>query len=212
MSDPPRPGRGGYDPRRLLTSGSGGGWPTPLQLAGAAVFGVVVMALIEGNIMIQVSRPQDQAPPSAPARSSPPMAPAPAAAAASVPAAVPAVPPAAVPSAAPEGASPPPTIAGVKPVAEPYGETRDARLIFGPGPAYPPLARQARVSGAVSVELLVDEEGRVIEAEADRRANPILAAAAVAAVREWRYTPALNRGQPVRARITATISFKLDDR
>src|SRR6266571_2040646 len=53
-------------------------------------------------------------------------------------------------------------------------------------PAYPPLAKAARVSGAVVVEVTVDEEGNVMAARAIS-GHPLLKDAAVEAARGWTF-------------------------
>lgn len=76
-------------------------------------------------------------------------------------------------------------------------------------PVYPEIARQARVQGVVIVEVLVDERGEVSDVKV-LRSVPLLDQAAVDAVRQWRYTPTLLNGLPVRVVMTATVNFSLD--
>ncbi|MEK6334604.1 MAG: TonB family protein [Acidobacteriota bacterium] len=66
-----------------------------------------------------------------------------------------------------------------------------------PLPQYPEIARQAHASGAVTVQVTVDEEGNVIEAKAIA-GHPLLQAAAVAAARQAKFTPTRLSGQPVK--------------
>ena len=75
-------------------------------------------------------------------------------------------------------------------------------------PVYPALARSARVQGVVILEAVIDRSGRV-ESIQVIRSIPMLDQAAVAAVRQWRYTPALLNGSPVPVIITITVNFKL---
>ncbi|ODS56440.1 MAG: hypothetical protein ABS36_08635 [Acidobacteria bacterium SCN 69-37] len=208
MNDTRRPRRGGFDPRRALSPETTTRVSTLVLVAAGVAIGAVGMMLIEGKITVSLSHPQNEAPRVTPTS----LPPAPAPAAATPPAPAPAI---GETPGAPQTAAPDSAIAdasAVPPAPEPYGETREAKLIFGPSPSYPPLARQARIAGVVSVDLVVDEEGRVVDAKANRSANPILGAAAVAAVSEWRYLPALRHGQPVPVRLTTTIAFKLDGR
>ncbi|MEN3332297.1 MAG: periplasmic protein TonB [Blastocatellia bacterium] len=76
-------------------------------------------------------------------------------------------------------------------------------------PAYPPLAKTARVSGAVVVEVTVDEDGKVISARAVS-GHPLLKDAAVNAARAWMFTPTTLQGTPVKVIGTITIYFDLD--
>ncbi|HXG95340.1 MAG TPA: TonB family protein [Blastocatellia bacterium] len=77
-------------------------------------------------------------------------------------------------------------------------------------PAYPPLAKAARVSGSVVVEVTIDEEGNVIAARAIS-GHPLLKDAAVDAARGWKFKPTLLSGQPVKVIGTITFNFHLDN-
>ncbi|HEX8720076.1 MAG TPA: energy transducer TonB, partial [Pyrinomonadaceae bacterium] len=71
-------------------------------------------------------------------------------------------------------------------------------------PSYPPIARAARVSGSVTVFLIVGEKGDV---ESVSRADgpQQLQQAAVEAARRWKFNPTVVDGQPVR--VSGFISF-----
>jgi TonB family protein len=75
-----------------------------------------------------------------------------------------------------------------------------------PLPAYPPIARQAHASGPVTVQVLVDEGGNVIEAKAVA-GHPLLQAAAVAAARQAKLAPTRLSGQPVKVSGTLIYNF-----
>jgi len=75
-------------------------------------------------------------------------------------------------------------------------------------PAYPPLAKAARVSGAVVVEVTIDEEGNVIAARAIS-GHPLLKDAAVAAARGWTFSQTTLQGVPVKVIGTITFNFLL---
>ena len=74
-------------------------------------------------------------------------------------------------------------------------------------PGYPPLAKAARVSGAVVVEVTVDEDGNVISARA-LSGHPLLKDAAVDAARGWTFTPTSLSG--VRVKVIGTITFNFN--
>jgi protein TonB len=76
-------------------------------------------------------------------------------------------------------------------------------------PAYPPLAKAAGVSGAVVVEVTVDEQGDVISARAIS-GHPLLKDSAMAAARGWKFTPTQLSGSPVKVIGTITFNFSLD--
>ena len=75
-------------------------------------------------------------------------------------------------------------------------------------PVYPPIALHARVQGDVVLELELSPQGRVSEARV--LSGPLLLSdAAVAAVRQWVYTPTLYDGVPVEVIMTVTVRFRL---
>jgi TonB family protein len=71
-------------------------------------------------------------------------------------------------------------------------------------PSYPAIARAARVTGTVTVFIIVNEKGEV---ETVQRLDgpPQLQQAAADAARRWRFNPTLIDGQPVR--VTGYLSF-----
>jgi periplasmic protein TonB len=75
-----------------------------------------------------------------------------------------------------------------------------------PKPAYPPAARAVRASGAVSVQVLISENGSVISASAVS-GHPLLRAAAEGAARGARFSPTLLSGQPVKVSGVITYNF-----
>ena len=83
-----------------------------------------------------------------------------------------------------------------------------AKLVHKVELVYPPVARIARVSGVVILEVLVDEEGSVSEINV-LKGHPLLVPEAVQAVNQWRYTPTLLNGEPVAVLATVTVIFKL---
>jgi TonB family protein len=76
-----------------------------------------------------------------------------------------------------------------------------------PAPEYPREARAANASGTVTVQVLVDEEGRVVSADA-MGGHPLLRQAAVAAARQARFSPLTASGQPVKVSGILTYNFK----
>ena len=77
-----------------------------------------------------------------------------------------------------------------------------------PPPAYPPIAKAARAQGSVVVYLIVDEEGKVLAAQAVS-GHPLLQLAAVKAAREATFTPTLLDGKPVKLAGRITYNFVL---
>jgi protein TonB len=81
-------------------------------------------------------------------------------------------------------------------------------LVASPTPDYPDLAREAQVEGTVRLLALVDFDGRV-KAVQVLRSIPLLDEAACAAVKNWRFTPALANGHPVRVWVAVPVRFSL---
>ncbi len=73
-----------------------------------------------------------------------------------------------------------------------------------PQPAYPPIARAAHASGAVNVQVTLDESGRVISAHAVS-GHPLLKASAESAARQAKFSPTLLSGTPVK--VTGIIVY-----
>ena len=87
---------------------------------------------------------------------------------------------------------------------------REPRRVAGGPPEYPMMARNARVQGTVILEAVINERG-TIERVRVLRSVPLLDAAAIAAVQNWRYTPTLLNGVPVSVLMTITINFTLQN-
>ena len=100
---------------------------------------------------------------------------------------------------------PPPPEAKPTPRAAPIsGGVLNGKAISLPKPAYPPIARAARASGTVVVQVVIDENGSVISAHAVS-GHPLLQAAAVGAARQARFSPTKLSGQPVK--VTGVIQY-----
>lgn len=76
-------------------------------------------------------------------------------------------------------------------------------------PVYPGTAKAARISGAVQVQVVIDEAGKVIEAKAVG-GHPMLRAAAVQAAQQWTFKPTQLSGVPVKTQGVLTFNFALD--
>jgi protein TonB len=75
---------------------------------------------------------------------------------------------------------------------------------------YPPIAQSAKISGIVIIEATIDETGRVTNARV-LRSVPLLDDAALAAVRQWEFTPTLLNGVPTPIVMSVTVNFTLSD-
>jgi protein TonB len=102
-----------------------------------------------------------------------------------------------------------PKLAAVQPkrIRVSQGVTRGL-LIQRIEPIYPPLARQARVQGDVVLKAIVSKEGEIKELELVS-GHPMLAPAAIEAVKRWRYRPFLLNGEPIEVETLVTVMFRI---
>ncbi len=75
-------------------------------------------------------------------------------------------------------------------------------------PQYPPAARAARIQGSVVLKAVIGKDGRVDDLKIVS-GHPMLAQAALSAVKQWRYKPYYLNGQPVAIDTTITVNFTL---
>jgi periplasmic protein TonB len=81
-------------------------------------------------------------------------------------------------------------------------------LIRKVNPNYPPLARQARIQGTVVLHAVISKEGS-IENLTLVSGHPMLAPAAIDAVKQWKYKPYLLNGEPVEVDTEVQVNFTL---
>ena len=84
----------------------------------------------------------------------------------------------------------------------------EANLIHDVPPTYPPEAGRARVEGTVVLLAVIGKDGSVQDVRVES-GLPILAQAAIDAVRQWRYRPYMLNGEPVEVDSRITINFTL---
>lgn len=75
-------------------------------------------------------------------------------------------------------------------------------------PNYPPLARQARIQGTVVLQAEISKEGTIQNLQLIS-GHPMLAPAAIEAVKQWRYKPYLLNGEPVAVDTQVQVNFTL---
>ena len=83
-----------------------------------------------------------------------------------------------------------------------------SRLIHRVEPQYPPDARERHIQGLVTLDVQIGGEG-VVRTVAVVEGDPVLAEAAIEAVRQWRYRPYSVDGRPVEMQTRITIKFTL---
>jgi periplasmic protein TonB len=82
-------------------------------------------------------------------------------------------------------------------------------LSYQTDPAYPSVARAAHIQGAVVLTAIIDKDGKIENLQL-LAGHPLLAPAAIDAVKQWRYKPFLLNGQPVEVETTITVTFRLE--
>lgn len=88
------------------------------------------------------------------------------------------------------------------------GTVKPPRLMFGPEPEYPVLARQSHISGVVVIEAIIDEHGNVIRMHA-MSGHPLLIPAALEAVSKRKYEPTILDGEPTPIDLRVMITFNV---
>jgi TonB family protein len=83
------------------------------------------------------------------------------------------------------------------------------RVIYQVEPEYTPEARQAKTNGAVLVSLKVDEQGKPQDVQVVRGIGKGLDQQAVAAVRQYRFKPAMKDDKPVEEALKIEINFQI---
>jgi periplasmic protein TonB len=115
-----------------------------------------------------------------------------------------------VPTAAPP--PPPPPVKVEKPVTPQRirvgGNVQQAKLIRQPKPIYPPLAKQARISGVVRLNAIIGKDG-TIQNLTVASGHPLLVPAAMEAVKQWVYQPTLLNGEAVEVVTQIDVNFTL---
>jgi protein TonB len=91
----------------------------------------------------------------------------------------------------------------------PMGSTAPLKVLRQVNPTYPPAALAMGLQGRVTVELIVDENGDVINARVLKSDNAIFNEAALEAVRKWQFTkPTAQGGQAVKVFWIVNVDFK----
>src|SRR5271165_3374380 len=75
-------------------------------------------------------------------------------------------------------------------------------------PNYPPLARQARIQGTVVLQAQISKDGNIENLQLIS-GHPMLAPAAIEAVKQWKYRPYLLNGEPVEVETQVQVNFTL---
>lgn len=102
---------------------------------------------------------------------------------------------------------PPPRPSGSRIIQQSEG-VQSGLLLYRVDPRYPRIAISVGISGTVELRAIIGRDGRVRSVEV-LSGSALLAPAAVAAVREWRYRPTLLNGEAVEVETHVTVHFVL---
>jgi TonB family protein len=110
----------------------------------------------------------------------------------------------------PTNATSPPTVMVVPVKIRLESEEAEKQIVHRVAPKYPPEAKVAAIQGTVLLEITIGADGSVTDVrEIDGPAE--LIAAAIAAVKQWRYKPTIYRGRPRQATTEVELRFKLPE-
>src|ERR1035438_1600344 len=113
----------------------------------------------------------------------------------------------ATPSNLPPPPPPPPVKAALKRITI-GGNVQQAKLVRQPKPVYPPLAKQARISGVVHLAAVISKDGTIQDLKVIS-GHPLLIPSALEAVKQWVYQPTLLNGEPVEVSTQIDVNFTL---
>ena len=103
---------------------------------------------------------------------------------------------------------PPPQPQPTKRIVRAGSLLKAPRQTYNVDPEYPTLARDAHIRGIVIVDAVIDEKGNVAQARAVS-GHPLLIAAALKAVLQWKYEPTALNGQPISVVLQVQVHFNL---
>jgi TonB family protein len=90
------------------------------------------------------------------------------------------------------------------------GDVREAKLISSVPPVYPSMAKTQHISGGVTIDALIDANGRVTTMKVIS-GSALLQEAAKEALKQWKYQPATLDGKAVPMHLNVTIQFRLQE-
>ena len=83
------------------------------------------------------------------------------------------------------------------------------RQIFSPEPKYPEAERHTRREGAVKLKLVVRSDGVPGDVSVSQSLSPDFDIAAMDAVKQWKFSPAMKDGTPIAVQIAVEVAFSL---
>lgn len=83
-----------------------------------------------------------------------------------------------------------------------------SRLIMKVPPVYPEIAWRNRIEGVVRLEAIIDREGNVTQVSV-LEGHPLLREASIEAVKQWKYTPTIQNGEPIPVCANIILTFRI---
>ncbi len=123
---------------------------------------------------------------------------------------IPAVANAVVPILLAQAETPGPVAPAQPPAQQPYTIPRGApgpKRIAGHEAIYPQAAKAQHLGGVVTLHAIIDTDGNITQLKYVSATDPIFVDAAMAAVRQWKYSPYLLNGVPIAVQTTITMNF-----
>jgi protein TonB len=74
-------------------------------------------------------------------------------------------------------------------------------------PIYPAEMKRDKVSGIVTLKIVIDENGNVADRTVSKSTRPEFESAALEAIQQWKFKPARKGGAAVRATVTIPMKF-----
>jgi TonB family protein len=88
------------------------------------------------------------------------------------------------------------------------GRAKEPQLLSSSPPIYPATARQARIEGQVTIDAVIDTNGKLTSMKVVSGA-PLLQQAALDSLRTWKYQPAYLNEKPVPVKMSIIVNFRL---
>jgi len=88
------------------------------------------------------------------------------------------------------------------------GQAKAPELLVSSAPIYPAMARQAHVEGQVTIEAVIDTNGKLTTMTVIS-GPPLLQQAAIDSLRTWKYQPGYLNEKPVSTKTSITVNFRL---
>jgi protein TonB len=90
------------------------------------------------------------------------------------------------------------------------GDVQANNLIKKVTPLYPPMAKEARISGTVRFTAIIDKAGNIASLQL-MSGHPLLVDSAMEAVKQWQYRPTLLNGSPVEVITQIDVNYTLSE-